>query len=92
MPSAQTLICALLALLPYSTKRLGGMNHSYIILMNPRSWNPTTVKMAEEMIALVASRQLDPMVEEVIELEDIPGALARLQTRHVRGKIVAECA
>jgi len=32
------------------------------------------------------------MVEEVIGLEDIPGALARLQTRHVRGKIVAECA
>lgn len=49
-------------------------------------------KMAEEMIALVAGRQLDPMVEEVIGLEDIPGALARLQTRHVRGKIVAECA
>ena len=49
-------------------------------------------KMAEEMIALVAGRKLDPMVEEVIGLEDIPGALARLQTRHVRGKIVAECA
>jgi NADPH2:quinone reductase len=47
-------------------------------------------RMAEEMIALVADGQLDPMVEEVVAPEAIPSALARLQTRHVRGKIVAQ--
>lgn len=46
--------------------------------------------MAEEMIALVAARKIDPMIEQVIGLEDIPGGLAQLETRHVRGKIVAE--
>lgn len=47
-------------------------------------------RMAEEMIALVADGRLDPMVEEVVAPEAIPSALARLQTRHVRGKIVAQ--
>ncbi len=49
-------------------------------------------KMAEEMIALVAEGQVDAMVEEVVALKDIPRALARLQTRHVCGKIVARIA
>ncbi len=47
-------------------------------------------RMAEEMIALVAAKKIDPMVEQVIGLEDIPDGLAQLETRHVRGKIVAE--
>ena len=47
-------------------------------------------KMAEEMIALVAEKQIDPMVGEVISLEQIPQALTRLAARHVRGKIVAQ--
>lgn len=46
--------------------------------------------MADELIALVASGAVDPMVEEVLSLEEIPAGLARLQGRHVRGKIVAE--
>lgn len=47
-------------------------------------------KMAEEMIATVAAGKIDPMVEQVIGLDDIPDGLAQLETRHVRGKIVAE--
>ena len=46
--------------------------------------------MAEEMIALVAEKTIDPMIEQVIGLGDIPAGLAQLETRHVRGKIVAE--
>ena len=46
--------------------------------------------MAEEMIDLVAAKKVDPMIEQVIGLEDIPEGLAQLQTRHTRGKIVAE--
>jgi D-arabinose 1-dehydrogenase-like Zn-dependent alcohol dehydrogenase len=46
--------------------------------------------MAEEMIALVSEKKIDPMIEQRIRLEDIPEGLAQLQTRHVRGKIVAE--
>ncbi len=46
--------------------------------------------MAEEMIALVAEKTIDPMIEQVIGLDDIPEGLAQLETRHVRGKIVAE--
>lgn len=47
-------------------------------------------KMAEEMIALVAAKKIDPMVEQVIGLDGIPAGLAQLETRRVRGKIVAE--
>jgi NADPH:quinone reductase-like Zn-dependent oxidoreductase len=47
-------------------------------------------RMAEEMIALVSEKKIDPMIEQRIRLEDIPEGLAQLQTRHVRGKIVAE--
>ncbi len=46
--------------------------------------------MAEEMIGLVAEKKIDPMIEQVIGLDDIPEGLAQLETRHVRGKIVAE--
>ena len=47
-------------------------------------------KMGQEMIGLVAGGQINPMVEQVIRFEEIPAGLAQLQTRHVRGKIVAE--
>ena len=30
------------------------------------------------------------MIGQVVGLEDIPAGLAQLETRHVRGKIVAE--
>jgi NADPH:quinone reductase len=46
--------------------------------------------MAEEMIALVAAGKIDAMIEQTIGLEDIPAGLAQLETRHVKGKIVAE--
>lgn len=48
--------------------------------------------MATEMIALVAEKKIDPMIEQTISLEDIPEGLAQLQTRHVKGKIIAELA
>ncbi len=57
---------------------------------NNRAAQVDLARMAEEMIALVAEGKVDPMVQQVIGLEDIPDALAQLQTRHVRGKIVAE--
>ncbi len=49
-------------------------------------------RMAEEMITLVADKKIDPMIEQTISLEEIPEGLAQLQTRHVKGKIVAEIA
>jgi NADPH:quinone reductase len=47
-------------------------------------------RMAEEMIALVAENKIDPMIEQTIRMEDIPEGLAQLESRHVKGKIVAE--
>ena len=47
-------------------------------------------RMGEEMIALVAAGEIDPMVSEVISLEAVPAGLERLAGRHVRGKIVAK--
>jgi len=46
-------------------------------------------KIGMEFGALASKGLIKPMVEEVIELEDIPDALIRLSMRHVRGKIVA---
>jgi NADPH:quinone reductase-like Zn-dependent oxidoreductase len=47
-------------------------------------------KMATEMIALVADKKIDPMIEQTISMEEIPEGLAQLEGRHVKGKIVAE--
>jgi NADPH2:quinone reductase len=49
-------------------------------------------RMGEEMIAMVAAGEIDPMVSKVIGLEDVPAGLEELTGRHVRGKIVAEVA
>ena len=57
---------------------------------NNREAQIDLARMAEEMIALVAGKKIDPMVQQVIGLDDIPDGLAQLETRHVRGKIVAE--
>jgi NADPH:quinone reductase len=46
-------------------------------------------KIGMEFGALASKGLIKPMVEEVIEMEDIPDALIRLSMRHVRGKIVA---
>lgn len=47
-------------------------------------------RMAAEMIALVAEGRIDPLLEQRIGLPEVPEGLAQLETRHVRGKIVAE--
>jgi NADPH:quinone reductase len=49
-------------------------------------------KVGREFANLVSKGQVRPMVEEVIQLEDIPEALERLAMRHQRGKIVAQIA
>jgi NADPH:quinone reductase-like Zn-dependent oxidoreductase len=46
--------------------------------------------MADEMIALVTDGKINTMIEQTISLEDIPNGLTQLETRHVKGKIVAE--
>jgi NADPH2:quinone reductase len=46
-------------------------------------------RIGMEFGALASKKQIRPMVEEVVTLEDIPDALMRLSMRHVRGKIVA---
>jgi NADPH:quinone reductase-like Zn-dependent oxidoreductase len=46
-------------------------------------------RMGRELSTLVLHKVVSPMLTETIALEDIPEALARLQERHVRGKIVA---
>ncbi|MCI3926879.1 zinc-binding dehydrogenase [Paenibacillus sp. TRM 82003] len=48
--------------------------------------------MAREFIELYAAEGLRSVVSETIELEQAPGALARLAERHVRGKIVVRLA
>lgn len=39
---------------------------------------------------LVSKHQVNPMLQEVISLEEVPLGLMKLQERHVRGKIVAQ--
>jgi NADPH2:quinone reductase len=56
---------------------------------NNRAAQLDLAQMAGEMIALVADKKINPRVEQVIALEDIPAGLAQLESRHVRGKIVA---
>lgn len=47
-------------------------------------------RMGRELGVLVSQGTISPMLSETIALEEIPGALARLEQRHVRGKIVAQ--
>eukprot|EP01028_Stygiella_incarcerata_P011743 TRINITY_DN680_c1_g1_i1.p1 TRINITY_DN680_c1_g1~~TRINITY_DN680_c1_g1_i1.p1 ORF type:complete len:363 (+),score=96.20 TRINITY_DN680_c1_g1_i1:25-1113(+) len=46
--------------------------------------------MAKEFGVLASKKQIDPMLTEVVDMRGIPEALARIEGRHVRGKIVAE--
>lgn len=46
--------------------------------------------MAREMIDMVAQGTVTSMVEQTMSMEQVPDGLAQLQTRHVRGKIVAQ--
>ena len=47
-------------------------------------------RMGTEMIGLLSDGKIDSMIEQTIALEDIPDGLAQLETRHVRGKIIAQ--
>ncbi len=47
-------------------------------------------RIGQEFGSLVSSHQIDPMLHDVIQLEDIPAGLVRLTQRHVRGKLVAQ--
>ncbi|MDX3974722.1 zinc-binding dehydrogenase [Shinella sp.] len=49
-------------------------------------------RMGDDLMARLAAGKLDPMVEEIVTLEDIPDALQRLRARAVTGKIVARVA
>ncbi|MDR3225204.1 MAG: zinc-binding dehydrogenase [Clostridiales Family XIII bacterium] len=46
-------------------------------------------RMGEEYAALMLQGKVKPLSVEVIGIEDIPDALARMKQRHVAGKIVA---
>lgn len=45
--------------------------------------------IGDEMLSLMAQGKISSMLKEVITIEEIPKALARLSERHVKGKIVA---
>ncbi|MEE6450795.1 zinc-binding dehydrogenase [Gottfriedia acidiceleris] len=47
-------------------------------------------KIGNEMLALLAQKEISPMISKVISLEDVPSALLELSKRHVKGKIVAK--
>ncbi|UPM52516.1 zinc-binding dehydrogenase [Gottfriedia acidiceleris] len=47
-------------------------------------------KMGNELLALLAQKEISPMISKVISLEEIPSALLELSKRHVKGKIVAK--
>lgn len=47
-------------------------------------------EIGQELAKLVTHHQINPILQEVISLEEIPQALVRLSGRHVRGKIVAQ--
>lgn len=46
--------------------------------------------MANELIAWLRDEKIVSMLKETISMEEIPDALARLEERHVTGKIVAQ--
>lgn len=45
--------------------------------------------MADELLKLVAAKELDPLVTEEIPAADLVKGLQRLSERHVRGKLIA---
>lgn len=47
-------------------------------------------QMAKEFGKLVSEKKINPMVEQLISLEEIPSFLNKLSERHVKGKIVAK--
>ncbi|MDX2244226.1 MAG: zinc-binding dehydrogenase [Leptolyngbyaceae cyanobacterium bins.302] len=47
-------------------------------------------QIGRDLGQLVSDRKINPMLHEVIGLEEIPDGLTRLSQRHIRGKIVAQ--
>ena len=43
----------------------------------------------ELLMDLVVAEELDPLLTQVVELGDVPAALATVARRHTRGKVVA---
>ncbi|MFD2672129.1 zinc-binding dehydrogenase [Marinicrinis sediminis] len=48
--------------------------------------------MGDEMLAMMEAGKLSAMLQEVVDLNEVPQALTRLSERHVKGKIVARVA
>jgi D-arabinose 1-dehydrogenase-like Zn-dependent alcohol dehydrogenase len=48
------------------------------------------VSIGKEVITLVAQKKIDPLVKEIITLEEIQAGLRKLSSRHLTGKIVAK--
>ena len=67
-----------------------GLGPAY--LFGDRAAQEDLAHTAREFGALVSRGDIDPLLEEVIDLEQVPEALVRLKGRHVRGKIVAQIA
>lgn len=47
-------------------------------------------RMTEEFLAMMVDGRIRPLEQEIITLEEVPAALARLSERHVRGKIIVK--
>jgi len=58
-------------------------------LAGDRRGQEDLARMGEELIALVAAGEIDPMVTEVLPFDAIPEGFRRLAERHVPGKLVA---
>lgn len=48
--------------------------------------------MLEKIVALVDNEKLEPVIDKILDLEQGPEAFAELESGHVRGKIVLNCA
>lgn len=57
---------------------------------NDRIAERDLAKMGDEFLALVEQKQISPLLERVISLDEVPQALVELSERHVKGKIVAK--
>ncbi len=59
-------------------------------LSGDRKSQEDLASMANELISMVREGKIVSLLREAISLEEIPQALARLEERHVTGKIVAQ--
>ena len=80
----------------YMARERYGVGRTIARINNPRSawffdekFHVDVALNQADLMARLAKGTLDPMVDEVIGLADIPDALGRLRRREVTGKIVA---